>query len=129
MGVTYFCPHCDSNQPTYEYWQAGHLKIRCQTCGFPVDEGVVDKDNVVFGKPKVLCIDDDKLLLGLVKHTLEGAEVEALTAADGPLGIAMAKQERPALILLDVMMPEMDGFEVCRRMRADPILKTSPSSS
>ena len=126
MSVTYFCPHCNSNQPTYEYWQAGHLKIRCQTCGFPVDEGVVDKDNVLFGKPKILCIDDDKLLLGLVKHTLEGAEFEALTAADGPLGIAMAKQERPALILLDVMMPEMDGFEVCRRMRADPILKDVP---
>jgi len=87
---------------------------------------VVDKDNVVFGKPKVLCIDDDKLLLGLVKHTLEGAEFEALIAADGPLGIAMAKKERPTLILLDVMMPEMDGFEVCRRMRADPILKDIP---
>lgn len=40
---------------------------------------MVDKDNVVFGKPKVLCIDDDKLLLGLVKLTLEGAEFEALS--------------------------------------------------
>jgi len=113
MSVTYFCPHCDSNQPSYEYSEGKHLKVRCLTCGFPIEEGVADKDKVISGRPKILCIDDDKLLLSLVKHTLEGAEFDAITAADGPSGIELARKERPSLILLDVMMPEMDGFEVC----------------
>jgi len=126
MSVTYFCPHCDSNQPSYEYSEGKHLKVRCLTCGFPIEEGVADKDKVISGRPKILCIDDDKLLLSLVKHTLEGAEFDAITAADGPSGIELARKERPSLILLDVMMPEMDGFEVCRRMRADLVLKNIP---
>src|SRR3989304_2234261 len=113
MSVTYFCAHCDSNQPSFEYSEGKNLRVRCQTCGFPVDgDGS--------GKPKILCIDDDKLLLGLVRLTLEGAEFDAIIASDGPSGIEMARKERPSLILLDVMMPGMDGFEVCRRMRADP---------
>jgi DNA-binding response OmpR family regulator len=126
VSVTYFCPHCDSNQPSFEYWEGKTLKVRCMTCGFPVDGDVADKRPVVSGKSKILCIDDDKLLLGLVRVTLEGAEFDALTAVDGPSGIELARKERPSLILLDVMMPGMDGFEVCRRMRADPILKDTP---
>ncbi len=126
MGVTYFCPHCDSNQQTYEYWEGQRLKVRCMTCGFPVDEDFDDRQKVVSGRTKILCIDDDRLLLGLVRHTLEGDEFEVITAADGPSGIDLAMKARPSLILLDVMMPEMDGFEVCRRMRADPILKDIP---
>jgi DNA-binding response OmpR family regulator len=126
VSVTYFCPHCDSNQPSFEYWEGKNLKVRCQICGFPVDGDLTDKRTAVSGKPKILCIDDDKLLLGLVRLTLEGAEFDAITAADGPSGIEMARKERPSLILLDVMMPGMDGFEVCRRMRVDPILKDTP---
>ena len=126
MSVTYFCPHCDSNQPSFEYREGKNLKVRCMTCGFPVDGDVTDRRPVVSGKAKILCIDDDKLLLGLVRVTLEGAEFDALTAVDGPAGIELARKERPSLVLLDVMMPGMDGFEVCRRMRADPILKDTP---
>jgi CheY-like chemotaxis protein len=127
MSVNYFCPHCGSIQPTYEFWEGGHLKVRCMTCGFPVEEGVVQKDRIVFTRQhKILCIDDDKLLLGLVATALQPHNFQTLTAIDGPSGIALAKRERPDLILLDIMMPDMDGFEVCRRMRADPDLHDTP---
>jgi DNA-binding response OmpR family regulator len=126
VTVTYFCPHCNSNQPIYEYMEHGLLKVRCQICGYPVEEGIVQKDTVVFNRPKILCIDDDRLLLGLFVNALASYDYRALTATDGLSGIETAKKERPDLILLDVMMPGLDGFEVCRRIRADPELKDTP---
>jgi DNA-binding response OmpR family regulator len=126
MSVTYFCFHCNANQLTFEYYEGAHLKVRCQVCGYPVEEGVVQKEGVTFGRPKILCIDDDQLLLGLFTHALESYDFQVLTATDGPSGIEKAKKERPDLVVLDVMMPGMDGFEVCRRMRADPDLKGTP---
>ncbi len=126
MAATYFCPHCGANQPSYEYWEHGELKARCLTCGYPIDEAPSGAASPSTAQGKILCIDDDKLLLGLFAHLLKDSEFEALVATDGPSGIALAQRERPALILLDVMMPEMDGFEVCRRMRADPALKDTP---
>jgi CheY-like chemotaxis protein len=48
-------------------------------------------------------------------------------ASDGAAGLALAKRERPDLILLEVMMPHVYGFEVCRQMRADPDLQTTPA--
>jgi DNA-binding response OmpR family regulator len=126
MTATYFCPHCGSNQPSYEYWEQGDLKARCLTCGYPIDEAAIGTANPPSTRNTVLCIDDDKLLLGLFTHLLEDSEFEALVASDGPSGIALAQRERPTIILLDVMMPGMDGFEVCRRMRADPVLRETP---
>ena len=126
MTATYFCPHCQGNQPGYEFWERGELRVRCLTCGYPIEEGSLGKPGAAPGKPKILCIDDDKLLLGLFAHLMKDSEFEALVAADGPSGIALARRERPVLILLDVMMPQMDGFEVCRQMRADPDLRETP---
>ena len=126
MSVTYFCSHCNANQQTFEYYEGNYLKVRCQVCGYPVEEGIVQKEGVTFGRPKILCIDDDQLLLGLFTSALESYDFKILTATDGPSGIEKAKKERPDLILLDVMMPGMDGYEVCRRMRADPDLKETP---
>lgn len=126
MSVTYFCPHCNSNEPIFEYYEGNRIKIRCQTCGYPVEEGIVRKEGVTFGRPKVLFIDDDELLLGSFAAVLKYHDFEAITTTSGPSGIALAKKERPHLILIDIMMPEMDGFEVCRRMRADPDLKDTP---
>jgi DNA-binding response OmpR family regulator len=126
MSVTYFCSHCDANQLTFEYYEGSRLKVRCQVCGYPVEEGVVQKEGVTFGRPKILCIDDDQLLLGLFTSALENYDFQVITATDGPSGIEKAKKERPDLILVDVMMPGMDGYEVCRRMRADFDLKATP---
>ena len=75
---------------------------------------------------KVLCIDDDRLILHLLETTLNRHGLIALTAPDGPTGIAMAQSEQPQLILVDIMMPEMDGFEVCRRLKADPRTNAIP---
>ena len=73
----------------------------------------------------ILIVDDDPRLRDLVRLALERAGYEVLTAADGKSALVHAAREAPALIVLDVGLPEMDGFEVCRRIRASsgvPIL-------
>jgi CheY-like chemotaxis protein len=69
---------------------------------------------------KVLIIDDDGDTRELVQMSLALARMEAITASSGQEGIAKAARERPDLILLDVMMPFMDGPATLRALRADP---------
>jgi CheY-like chemotaxis protein len=125
MASTFFCPYCCATQEKYEYQEDGKRKFRCASCGTPAEASGLREEST-FGRAKVLCIDDDLLLLGLVKDIMEAHGLEALTASDGPSGLALAKAERPDLILVDVMMPKMGGFEVCQRLRADPNLKGTP---
>jgi DNA-binding response OmpR family regulator len=125
MGSTFFCLYCCSSQEKYEYQEEGRRKFRCASCGSPVEGGGLTEEST-FGRAKVLCIDDDRLLLGLVKDAIETHGFEALTAIDGPSGLALAKAQRPDIILVDVMMPKMSGFEVCQHLRADPKLKGTP---
>lgn len=66
---------------------------------------------------KILLIDDDKAIIELVKINLEIQGHEVLIANDAVTGIAIAKQEIPDLIILDLMMPEVDGFTACQRIR------------
>jgi CheY-like chemotaxis protein len=76
---------------------------------------------------KILVIEDDPDIQQLVQMALEftgGYQVSV--ASDGPEGLGKAEAERPDLILLDAMMPGMDGFEVCRRLKADPALAGIP---
>jgi len=126
MRTTEFCPCCAEKHACYESWVDGRRAVRCEACGFPIDVGVEAAAAVSFRRPKILYVDDDRLLLGLFAAAMETEGFQALVASDGPDGIAMAKRERPDLILLDVMMPKMDGFEVCRRVRTDPQLKDTP---
>jgi CheY-like chemotaxis protein len=73
------------------------------------------------GPFRALIIDDDRDLLLLVQRTLEfTAGWEVVTAGSGAGGIELARTSAPNVILVDVMMPEMDGWEVCRRLKADP---------
>jgi DNA-binding response OmpR family regulator len=125
MGSTFFCPYCCATQEKYEFQEDGRRKYRCASCGTPAEGGGVTEEST-FGRAKILCIDDDRLLLGLVKDAIEVHGYEALTAPDGPSGMALAKEQRPDVILLDVMMPKMSGFEVCQRLREDPNLKRTP---
>src|SRR2546428_11437501 len=68
-----------------------------------------------------LIIDDDRDLLLLVRRTLEfTAGWQVRTASSGATGIELAKATPPDVVLVDLMMPEMDGYEVCRRLKADP---------
>jgi DNA-binding response OmpR family regulator len=74
---------------------------------------------------RVLIVDDDRENLDLVADMLR-AEFQPLTAASGREGIVAAVREQPDLILLDVNMPEMDGFDVCKRLREQPGTRQIP---
>ena len=69
---------------------------------------------------RILVVDDIEINVKLLEAKLSGEYFEVLTAANGPSAIELAETELPDIILLDVMMPRMDGFEACRRLKADP---------
>ena len=68
---------------------------------------------------RVLVVDDDAVLRRVVRAVLEADGFEVLEAADGEQGLKMAAEARPGVVILDVMMPGLDGIEVCRRMDHD----------
>jgi len=70
-------------------------------------------------KPRILCVDDEPLNLSLLEALLTPRGYEVVPAANGPLALEMIKTMQIDICLLDVMMPGMDGFEVCRRIKAD----------
>jgi two-component system, OmpR family, alkaline phosphatase synthesis response regulator PhoP len=71
---------------------------------------------------KVLVVDDEEPILELLKYNLEKQGYDVRTAAEGAEAVTVAKKFLPDLVLLDVMMPKMDGVEACRQMRAMPEL-------
>jgi two-component system OmpR family response regulator/two-component system alkaline phosphatase synthesis response regulator PhoP len=73
---------------------------------------------VVAALPKVLIVDDEPAILELVAFNLEQAGFTTLTAADGAEALQKAAAEKPDLVILDIMLPRVDGFEVCRSLRA-----------
>jgi DNA-binding response OmpR family regulator len=74
---------------------------------------------------KILAVDDHTHIVRLIQVNL-GKENTVITAADGEEGLEKARQERPDLILLDVVMPKMDGFAMLRELKADPDLQNIP---
>ncbi|MSU89179.1 response regulator [Rhodobacteraceae bacterium 2CG4] len=75
---------------------------------------------------KVVIAEDEAYLRLLIQQSIEELEdegVEIIATEDGPSALSAIEREQPALILLDVMMPGMNGFEVCERVRANPALK------
>lgn len=75
---------------------------------------------------KILVVDDSPTSLLWQKLALRSEPFDVITATDGLEGLNMAKVERPDLVLLDVMMPRMNGFDACRAMRRYPPLKSIP---
>lgn len=73
---------------------------------------------------KVVIVDDDDDMRELMAMLLRG-RYEVTTAADGASGLETIRAVRPDVLVLDLLMPIMHGFEVCRRLRADPALKTT----
>jgi two-component system, OmpR family, alkaline phosphatase synthesis response regulator PhoP len=67
----------------------------------------------------VLVIDDEPKIAELCRDYLRAAGYSVLTADDGPLGLALAKREKPDLVVLDLMLPGMDGLDVCRELRRE----------
>lgn len=71
---------------------------------------------------KVLVVDDEEPILELLKYNLEKQGYEVKTATNGQIALEVAKKFHPDLVLLDIMMPKMDGVEACRHLRAMPEL-------
>lgn len=78
---------------------------------------------------RILLVDDEPDILEFVKYTLVKEGYEVFTAQNGAEALKAAAQHRPHLILLDMMMPVMDGAQTCRAIREDPQLRTRWSSS
>ena len=68
-------------------------------------------------KPRILAVDDEQAVLDLLVYNLNKAHYEVLTATNGRQALEIARQAEPDLILLDLMLPEIDGLDVCRELR------------
>ena len=80
---------------------------------------------------KVLVVEDDSTLLGVIKYNLVKEGYAAITAADGVQAIEAARKEHPDLLILDIMLPKLDGLEVCRILRREsniPIIMLTAKS-
>ncbi|MBR0575558.1 response regulator transcription factor [Proteiniclasticum sp. BAD-10] len=77
-------------------------------------------------KDKVLIIDDEEHIVELIKYNLESNGFDTVEAYNGMDGIRLAKAEKPSLILLDLMLPIMDGLDVCKNLRRDEDTRSIP---
>jgi two-component system alkaline phosphatase synthesis response regulator PhoP len=75
---------------------------------------------------KILVVDDEAVLVETIAYNLEQAGYAVVTAADGASALEAAQREKPDLIILDLMLPEMDGLEVCRQLRREGNTATTP---
>jgi len=77
------------------------------------------------GRAKVLVIDDEPDLVEMLRMALE-RQFEVIVAFNGKEGVGKAKAEKPDAIVLDIMMPEKDGFAACRELKSDPQTASTP---
>ena len=75
---------------------------------------------------KILVVDDDPIVLKLVEEVLKLNGFDVVTAKDGLDCMVMVKKEKPDLIVLDIMMPEINGYDVCRNLKFDDGYKNIP---
>jgi two-component system cell cycle response regulator len=75
---------------------------------------------------RILVVDDIEANVRLLEAKLSAEYYDVISASDGPTALALAAAEQPDIVLLDVMMPGMDGFEVCRRLKEDPLTRHIP---
>lgn len=83
-------------------------------------------DPVTRKNPLILIVDDEDDILDLVRYNVEKEGFDTLTARDGAEAVDIAEKHRPDLIILDIMMPRMDGIEACKRLREHAQLRTTP---
>jgi CheY-like chemotaxis protein len=77
-------------------------------------------------RKKILLVDDSSTVLLMEKMILSKSEYDVVTARDGLEGVEKARAEKPDLILMDVVMPRMDGFEAVRKLREDDLTRSIP---
>jgi CheY-like chemotaxis protein len=88
--------------------------------------GMDERSGSVSARKKILLVDDSSTALLLARMVLQGMAYDVVTARDGLEGLEKAIQLKPDLILLDVMMPRMDGIEACKRLRDEPSTANIP---
>ena len=70
----------------------------------------------------ILVIEDDYIVARTIERSLRGDEYHVTLASRGEKGVVLARQNPPDLVILDIIMPDMDGYQVCLAMRSDPVL-------
>ncbi len=78
------------------------------------------------GIAKILVIEDEENIQELLRFNLQNNGYEVMVASDGLLGLAMARENKPDIILLDLMLPKMDGLDVCRAVKSDIQISETP---
>jgi len=86
----------------------------------------VDTETLGANGPTILVVDDEEDLLSLLDYNLKREGFQVVLARDGVEAIEQAREHEPDLIILDIMMPKMDGIEVCEKLRTDARLRTIP---
>ncbi len=76
--------------------------------------------------PRILIVDDEPDVVELIERILKSEQFDVMTAFDGLGAIDLAETERPDIILLDIMMPMMSGYEVCEQLKANPLTQRIP---
>jgi CheY-like chemotaxis protein len=74
----------------------------------------------------ILLVDDNPVNLQILYETLNGAGYRLLVAKNGDEALSISRQARPQMILLDIQMPDMDGYEVCQRLKSDADMRDTP---
>lgn len=77
-------------------------------------------------KKRILIVEDQAVISNMLKMRLEANNYEVITASDGQEGLEKARKENPSLIILDIMLPKMNGYKVCQLLKADPKYNTIP---
>ncbi len=77
-------------------------------------------------KGKILVVDDEVNITQILEFSIGAEGYEVITAANGEEAIDKARREQPDLIILDIMMPKIDGYEACRILKANPLTKNIP---
>ena len=77
-------------------------------------------------KPKVLSVDDDPEFAELIRYNLELQGCEVVLASNGVQGLHLARSQLPDVVLLDLMLPDLDGFSVCQILRSQPSTRDIP---
>jgi two-component system phosphate regulon response regulator PhoB len=74
----------------------------------------------------ILVVEDEEDIVDLIEYHLKQSGFSVITALDGPSGLERAKKEHPSLIILDLMLPEMDGKDICRALKSNPLTQSIP---
>ncbi len=124
------CPHCRALQQTFVPTASPSAISRSAACGFPVESALPPDtqsrtDTKTHGI-RILCIDGDALFRTLIKDILEGAGYTVLLAGDGSSGLRAAETHQPHLVLLDLVLPGLDGFTICMRFKGTPTIAHIP---